>query len=279
MTSQPIESPAATYYVDEAGDGVLFARKGRLIINEPEARRFFILGMIRCAVDLDAEQKLEALRQSLLANPLYSGIASMAPEAKKTARFFHAKDDHNEVRARVYELLVKLDFKFFAVIKDMRQVLEYVKTRNQIDANYKYRPNELYDLTTRMLFKQRLHKQSTYRVTFARRGKSDRTKALKDQLTKARERFIEEHSLELENAHMEICPSYPWQSKCLQIADYALWALQRCYEKGEDRFLKAIWSKVSLIHDVDDPEGKSYGTYLTRNSPLPDVQKIKNRRI
>lgn len=274
------DHPIASYYVDEAGDGILFGRKGRLRLNEPDARQYFMLGMARCANDQDASKQLNHLRQSLLANPLYAGIPSMAPEAKKTARFFHAKDDHNEIRARVFELLLQIDFKFFAVIKDMRKVHEYVQSRNQMDADYKYHPNELYDLTTRMLFKHRLHKHSAYRITFARRGKSDRTQALKDQLTKARERFTQEHARDLEEAHMEICPSYPWQSTCLQIADYALWALQRCYEKGEDRFLRALWPKVSLIHDVDDPSGnKGYGSYLTRKSQFPDIQAIKNRRI
>ena len=161
----------------------------------------------------------------------------------------------------------------------MRQVHEYVKKRNQMDVPYKYHPNELYDLTTRMLFKQRLHKESAYKITFARRGNSDRTNALKAQLTQARQRFQLEHTSELQEASMEICPSYPWQSPCLQIADYALWALQRCYEKGEARFLRALWQKVSLIHDVDDPNGKSYGSYLSRKSALPDMQAIKNRRI
>jgi len=234
-----------------------------------------MLGMISCVEDKEAALKLETLRKSLLSNPLYSSIASMSPEAGKTARFFHAKDDHNEIRAKVFELLTQLEFKFFAVIKDMRQVLDYVRRRNQMDTDYKYHPNELYDLTTRMLFKQRLHKHSSYRITFARRGKSDRTKALRDELAKSRERFQSEQSCQLVEATLEICPSYPWQSTCLQIADYALWALQRCYEKGEDRFLKAIWQKVSLIHDVDDPNGKRYGTYYTRKSSTPDIQKIK----
>ena len=278
MSTQGTDSKV-TYYVDEAGDGVLFGRKGRVIIDEINARRYFMLGMVRCHNDRDAADRLESLRKSLLSNPLYSGIPSMAPDGDKTARYFHAKDDHNEIRAKVYELLTEIDFKFFAVIKDMRKVLDYVKSRNQMDSSYRYKPNDLYDLTTRMLFKQRLHKHPSYSITFARRGNSDRTNALKLQLMKARERFQAEHSKNLVNAEMVISPSYPWQSPCLQIADYALWALHRCYEKKEDRFLKAIWQKVSLIHDVDDPHGKQYGTYYTRKSPPPDPAKIKTRWI
>ena len=70
--SDSSKSSAATYYVDEAGDGVLFGRKGRLRLNEPDARQYFMLGMVRCVDDQDAIRRLEELRRSLLGNPLYA---------------------------------------------------------------------------------------------------------------------------------------------------------------------------------------------------------------
>jgi len=129
-----------------------------------------------------------------------------------------------------------------------------------------------------LLFKQQLHKHDHHRIVFARRGKSDRTEALEEQLRKTRRQHLTEQELEHET-ELEIVPAYPWEEPCLQIADYCLWALQRCYEKHEPRFLNAIWSKVSLVHDVDDPDGKSYGNYLTRKKAPPDLEKIKNRWI
>lgn len=266
----------ATYYVDEAGDGVLFGPKGRDRLMDPEAPKFFMLGMVRCANDADVTRLLNQLRDSLLNHPLYKGIASMQPSAGKTAKMFHAKDDHPEVRAKVFEALAGMDFKFHAVIKDMRVVRDYVAGRNQMDSAYRYQPNELYDLTVRILFKQHLHKETHYRITFARRGKSDRTKALIEQLEKTRRRFLDQHKLE-HDPQLEIVPAYPWQEPGLQVADYCLWALQRCYERHEDRFLQAIWPKVSLIHDVDAPGGKGYGVYLTRKNQPPDPGKIKDR--
>ncbi len=38
----------------------------------------------------------------------------------------------------------------------------------------------------------------------------------------------------------------------MQVADYCLWALQRFYERREDRFLNLLTPKIGLIHDVDD---------------------------
>ncbi len=78
---------------------------------------------------------------------------------------------------------------------------------------------------------------------------------------------------------LEIVPAYPWEQPVLQIADYCLWALQRCYEKHEARFLNAIWPKVSVIHDVDDPTCPGYGVYLSRKGSPPEPEKIKSRWI
>jgi hypothetical protein len=269
---------SVTYYVDEAGDGVLFGPKGRDRLTDANASRFFMMGMVRCAAETQVATQLSELRAALQANPLFATIYSLKPEAQKTARAFHAKDDHAEIRSKVFELLVTLDFKFYAVIKDMRKVREYVQGRNRMHPTYRYKPNELYDLTVRMLFKQRLHKEDHHRVVFARRGHSDRTQALTWELEAARTKLLADRQVATK-ATLEIIPAYPWQQPCLQIADYCLWALQRCYEKYEPRFLNAIWSKVSVIHDVDDPHGAAYGTYLSRKGSPPNPEQIKNRWI
>ena len=271
-------SSSATYYVDEAGDGVLFGQKGRNRLADSGASLFFMLGMVQCMNDEAAANALAKLRTDLLAAPLYRTIPSMQPAEQKTARAFHAKDDHPEIRAKVFELLLTLDFKFYAVVKDMRKVLRYVESRNLMSARYRYDPNELYDLTVRMLFKQRLHQVDRYTITFARRGSSDRTEALQTELERTRQAFLEKHRMVHEST-LEIRPAYPWEQPCLQIADYCLWALQRCYEKHEARFLHSLWPKVSFLHDVDDPEGKAYGTYLNRDKAPPDPEKIKIRWI
>lgn len=276
--AQPIAN-TVTYYVDEAGDGVLFGPRGRDRLQDEDAPQFFMLGMVRCADEAEVVRQLAELRAALQKNPLYATIYSLKPEAQKTARAFHAKDDHAEIRSKVFELLVTLDFKFYAVIKDMRQVRDYVKRRNAMDSKYRYHPNELYDLTVRMLFKQRLHKEDHYRVIFARRGKSDRTEALTFELQHARTRFLAEHQMS-SSATVEINPAHPWEQPCIQVGDYCMWALQRCYETGESRFLNAIWPKVSIIQDVDDPDGKvGYGSYLSRKGSPPDPEKIKRRWI
>lgn len=66
------------------------------------------------------------------------------------------------------------------------------------------------------------------------------------------------------------------ETPCLQAVDYFLWALQRIYERREDRYLNYLQEKVSLIIDIDDTRHNVYGTYYTKKRPLratslPDV--------
>jgi hypothetical protein len=82
-------------------DGVLFGPKGRNRLADPDAARFFMLGMVRCSDDAGVASAMEGLRHDILGNPLYSSIPSVQPKVGKTARQFHAKDDHPEIRAKV----------------------------------------------------------------------------------------------------------------------------------------------------------------------------------
>lgn len=67
---------------------------------------------------------------------------------------------------------------------------------------------------------------------------------------------------------IEITASSPVQETCLQAVDYFLWALQRLFERGEERYWDYVSSKASLVHDVDDVRAKEYGVYYTRENPL-----------
>jgi hypothetical protein len=191
----------------------------------------------------------------------------MQPEEKKTALFFHAKDDLPEVRREVFKVLLEQKIRFSAIVRDKLRVLSYVRRRNETDAGYRYQPNELYDFMVRRLFKERLHRYGEYRICFARRGTSDRTQALTLALQNARQRFAREKGIRA-NPKIEVFPSSPIREAALQAVDYFLWALQRTFEKHEDRFLSLLWPKCSLIIDVDDTREKGYGTYYTKQKPL-----------
>lgn len=227
------------YFVDEAGDPTLFDRTGRIVVGSEGCSRFFMLGLLYITdVELLAKG-MEELRKRLLADPYFRKVPSMQPKAKKTALAFHATDDVPEVRREVFSLLLQHDIRFFAIVRDKQKVVEFVRQRNERDESYRYASNELYDYMTRQLFKERLHKHDEYNIVFARRGKSDRTAALRKALNEARRRFCEQWGITCD-ARTDVIPSVPAQHHGLQVVDYFLWATQRLYEKGEDRYVELL---------------------------------------
>jgi hypothetical protein len=253
--------------VDESGDGVLFDRRGRPLIHRDGWPQYFMVGVLDVE-DADALQRdMDALRVRLLADPYFANVPSMKPESGKTAAAFHAKDDVPEVRREMFGLLCRHELRFAAVVKRMPVVLDYVRSRNQTDPNYRYHPDELYDFTVRRLFRDRLHTHEAYDIWFARRNKSDRTRMIAASLIHVRDRFCAARNLSTQS-QIAVRSANMVDHAGLQAVDYFLWALQRAYERGEDRFIRLLWEKVSVVQDVDDRRLKEYGRYYTEKHPL-----------
>ncbi len=119
----------------------------------------------------------------------------------------------------------------------------------------------------RRLFKNLLHKDDEYHITFARRGNADRTAALHVALEMARQRFAEQQGV-VSIASLNVRPRPAHEVAGLQAADYLLWALQRLYERREERYIQYVWPLVRLVHDVDDTRTAQYGRYYTQKKPL-----------
>ncbi|MCC6802620.1 MAG: DUF3800 domain-containing protein [Anaerolineae bacterium] len=252
------------YFVDEAGDGVLFNAKGRVLIGTEGCSRYFMLGILDVQAPDTLNYALESLRANLLSDPYFRKVPSMQVAHRKTTIAFHAKDDIPEVRREVFALLRQQEgLRFFAVVRDKFGVLREAQTY----VNIRYHPNLLYDQLVRRLFKDRLHKDDRYTITFALRGRSDRTQALQDALKSARKQFEKKWQIQSDTPiHIQAVSAS--QQPCLQAVDYMLWALQRCYERREDRYLDYVWSCCHLIHDVDDHRKNKYGVYYSQKTPL-----------
>jgi len=273
-----MENPSPhRYFVDETGDGVIFDGKGRVLVGTGKVPDYFTLGMVECWSMEELTADLNTLRARLLADPYFKGVPSMQPAAGKTALFFHAKDDLPEVRREVFQVLQRHDFSFYAVVRTMSVVARRVKERNERDPTYRYRPTELYDSAVRRLFDKKLHTRPAFEVIFASRGKA-RSQALRDHLLKAQVKSTKAaDTFPDATIHVRAMPAH--QHAGLQVADYCLWALQRLFTKGEDRFLSLIWPKVGLIVDADDTSEKPYGTYHTRKRPPMNDLGIKSRKV
>ena len=259
------------FFVDEAGDLTLFDRRGRIIVGQPGVSNLFMVGVALIPDPDGAKRTLNALRSSLVADPYFKGVPSMQQAARKTAICFHAKDDVAEVRREVFRVLPALGAKVQIAIRrkmEMASVARFAWRKGK----HKASPNDYYDDLVKRLFKNLLHKSDENRVTFARRGKSDRQGALEGAIEKAKANF-EKSWGKPSNRPTLITAAAPSGSAGLQVIDYYLWALQRMYERGEDRYFELLRPAYRLIMDLDDTRRKEYGEWYSDGNPL-ELSKI-----
>ena len=63
----------------------------------------------------------------------------------------------------------------------------------------------------------------------------------------------------------------------MQAANYFSWALQRLYERGEDRYVQYLWDAFGLVHDIDDTRQAPYGVYYNKKNVLTS-EALKDRK-
>jgi len=115
---KPQQPSSRHYFVDEAGDGTIFNKRGKVIIGTEGCSRFFMLGLLDAPAPLALHTSLDSLRTQLLADPYFKNIPSMQPQQNKTAVAFHAKDDLPEIRREVFKLIMSCsNLRFFCCCK------------------------------------------------------------------------------------------------------------------------------------------------------------------
>ena len=265
------------YFVDEAGDPTLFSAKGDILVGTEGCSKYFILGKLDVDDPAALCQELSALRAELLADTYFKGVPSMQPTERKTAVAFHAKDDLPEVRRAVFQLLTKQNARFYAVVRDKLEVVAYVKQQNQRDPNYHYNENELYDTLVSELFSKFRRMADRMEICFAKRGAKDRTQALRAALEKAGKQFEQDFGFANPCQH-EISAGRPATHPCLQAVDYFMWALQRFYERGEERYIELVWPQVGEVHDLDFIENNRRGVFYRKDKPLNVAARQAQKR-
>ena len=254
------------FFVDEAGDLSLFDKKGRTLLGKQGVSSIFMVGFVDIPDLVMAHERLESLRERLLADAYFHGVPSMQHDTGKTARFFHAKDDLPEVRREVFRLLPEFGCKVQLIIRRKNALTEDARALFKYRGE-KLRANDIYDELVSRLFRNVLHKADQNRIMFARRGKNDRREALESAIQKAKLRFSQKWGVGHDRP-TSIDAGHPWENVGLQIVDYYLWAVQRLYERGEDRFFRAVQSDYRLIMDIDNKENKPYGEWFCDRNPL-----------
>ncbi len=269
MTSKP---EINYYFVDEAGDLTLFDKHGRVIVGQQGVSTVFMVGVVQLPNPDLAHAVLGELRAELLADPYFKGVPSMQPEAAKTALCFHACKDAPEVRRDVIARMRSCKAKVFVGIRHKAQLVLEADALRQ-SSGRKLPLRSLYENLVTRLFRNILHKADRNVIVFAKHAKWVRREAMALAIRKAKVNFEVKYGIASDKP-TEIRSGQPACYGGLQVADYYLWALQRMYERGEDRFFNVLRPAYRLIMDLDDTTSKEYGEWYSDSNPLT-LEKIK----
>lgn len=150
-------------------------------------------------------------------------------------------------------------------------LLAYVGQRNALDPKYRYKGDEIYDTLVEELFRRYHPFSDELNICFAKRGDKERTHAFRSAIKRAETRFERDYGTR-RSAEVRIIASTPPESSGLQAVDYFLWAVQRYYERREDRYIELLWDKVVEIEDMDRIENGRKGVTYSKKRPLIDNQ-------
>jgi len=240
------------FFVDEAGDPIFYNKYGRCIVGEEGCSKILLVGLIKTANPVALREAISGLRKEIAQDRYFAGVPSM----KKTAQAFHAKDDIPEVRERVYKLIVQLDF-----------TAEFIVARKKEDIfrkRHKGKENIFYDDLIAKLFENKLHQAERNIIYFAVRGNKARQAPLSDAIQTAILTFEKKWKKKV-NSEIDILPQTPSGEACLQVVDYMNWAVQRAFQKGEDRYVKFVQDKISYLVDLYDFDNYPKNFYSKKN--------------
>jgi hypothetical protein len=271
MQNQKQRPPRMHHFIDEAGDLSLFNRRKQVVLGTEGVSNYFMVGAAFVVNPEALDQKLSSLRESILRDPLLNRVPSLDPARRKTAVAFHAKDDVPEVRYKVFTLLAEFDVQVFAVIRTKRALVE--QARLLFRRGIRLSENEIYDELVSRLLRNRLHLAESNSIVVARRGTRDRKEALTAAIGRAQENFAARWGAR-NFGPCDVVTAYPHESGGLQATDYYLWALQRLYERHEDRYFAPLAKHYRIIMDLDDTRRKAYGEWYS-DSNLLTLEKLK----
>ena len=213
-------------FADEAGN-FDFSR-------QPGASRFFILTTVALPSDADA-----------LASALRALRFDLAWEGVDFRREFHATDDTQAVRDRVFAVLAAHDFRVDATI------LEKPKARPRIR-----RSEEAFYQTAWFFHLDHVlpgilsDPGDELHLVAASVGRGPRRRAFMTAVESALA------SATTATARMAFWPAA--SDLCLQVADYCAWAIQRKWERGDERSYRLISDRMVQEHDLFESGRTTY---------------------
>jgi len=232
-------------FIDEAGDMTFFL-KGKVPaqFGENGISKTFILGMTHVKQSLDAVR--EAIRvfcREVEQDPYFNEIPSVKKRIDAGGFYLHAKDDPPELRYKFIQFLVK-DVSFSVqMVVGRKNLTRFVNKHNAQE-------REFYaDLLSHLLKDKASYEKLV--INIAERGSSTANVNLENALLQAHERHNKRRGTQY-TADIKFNVQKYSSEPLLAVTDYALWTVQRVFEKGETRFYEVLADKLPTIIDLYD---------------------------
>jgi hypothetical protein len=193
--------------------------------RNPNASRYFIV----CAVDMadcDIGLKLLELRREL------------AWEGLPLGDYFHASEDKQVVRDRVFAFIEKFDFRIYAQILEKSKAQP--KMRVATERFYQYAWLYLF----RYCMPRIVRPNEQLMVTTASIGKKKGQVVFSDAI-----RDVLSQTVGVPKANWRAVFWSAASDPCLQVADYCTWAIQKKWERNDTRSYELVKSKI--VHEYE----------------------------
>ena len=257
---QPVQK-TAYFFVDESGDPNFYGKGGDIIVGQPGCSRILLLGFVRVEEPEPIRKHLSELRYQIARDTYLKDIPSM----KKTLIAFHTKDDCPEVRMMVYKILSEHNF--------AAQVIVARKIEQMFRSRYKGSKDKFYEDLVGRLFQNETHKAEINNIVFSKRGNKVQQHTMRAAIEAGAERFRRKWGTNV-STRLNIKTLISSQDYMLQVVDYANWAVQRAFEKGEMRYFNFLRDKFELVLDVFDKKNyKGGGNFYDRERNPFEIKK------
>ena len=265
------KQPLHTYhrFLDEAGDATFYG-KGRVpILGNPGVSHVFMLGMVRFDKDLNAARNTIINAQNkVMQSRYYQKVPSVVKRVRKGGFYFHAKDDLPELRKEFFDMILKLNCSFEAIVGE-KDIQLFERKHNGKDS-------EFYADLLSHLIKNNLMEEGKLVLNIAELGNSTNVHNLNLALMKAQKRFTLLNPADTPTANVQFNIKKFKDEPLLSVVDYFCWAVQRVFEQGETRFYDYVSDRIISVVDLyNKKSGTNAALVYDVSNPLTEENKIK----
>lgn len=252
-----VENIKAYYYFDEAGTSQILGHRGVNLIEQGVASKTFIIGYLETKEPRTLSKAIIELHKQISQDEYYSQI----PSIKSTKNMFHANKDCAEVREKVFRLLKQSDWSFYCIVA--RKKLDTFQNQFKLD------PTKIYEHLVASLLENRLHLYSDIDCYFSCMGNVVRKQTMENAIKKALNKFQNKWNKKIET-NVRVFIQQSKEVPLLQACDYALWTVQRVFEKKDFRYYNFLKEKIAFVYDIF---GNYPKIYFTPTNPL-EIEKL-----